>query len=90
MPYLEKSYDSSVASYLTWKLGVTYFLNHPVQYIQSWHPVHDSETNNNDDVKKIDNEKIKKRGEEYAKVFTNVSIFSFAIILEKGFPYLIF
>ena len=30
MPYLAKSYDSSVVSYLTWKLGVTYFLNHPV------------------------------------------------------------
>ena len=30
MPYLAKSYDASVVSYLTWKLGVTFFLNHPV------------------------------------------------------------
>ena len=35
MPYLAKSYDSSVVSYLTWKLGVTYFLNHPVYWIMS-------------------------------------------------------
>ena len=33
MPYLAKSYGASVASYLTSKLGVTYFLNHPVYYI---------------------------------------------------------
>ena len=30
MPYLAKSYDASVVSYLAWKLGVTFFLNHPV------------------------------------------------------------
>ena len=29
MPYLAKSYDASVVSYLTWNLGVTFF-NHPV------------------------------------------------------------
>ena len=29
MPYLAKSYDASVVSYFTWKLGVTFFFNHP-------------------------------------------------------------
>ena len=36
MPYLAKSYDASVVSYLTWKLGVTFFFNHPVYSIQVW------------------------------------------------------
>ena len=30
MPYLAKSYDASVVSYSTSKLGVTFFFNHPV------------------------------------------------------------
>ena len=30
MAYLSKSYNVSVVSYLTWNLGVTFFMNHPV------------------------------------------------------------
>ena len=42
MPCLAKSYDTSVVSYLAWKLGVTFFLNHPVlifihQTISTYH-----------------------------------------------------
>ena len=33
MPCLAKSYDSSVVSYLTWKLEVTFFFNHPVHCV---------------------------------------------------------
>ena len=39
MPYLANSYDSSVVSYLTWKLGVTYFFNYPVYALFEYYAI---------------------------------------------------